>query len=651
MILFHEPYISRRALYILYPLSSPLCAHREKLLRQFTTMGKLKKSKRNQNRTNPLARGRKLSNETKSEESARRRALPLIEKLTSTSANDRAMALAAITVLCEDENTRKVLLKERIITIIMEQCLTDSDDEIVVEAFGVLRNIAVEEGYDVIQHIWRQNIWTAIEGALVKIQKSFEYLGSGKTSTIGNKKADEKARLQLLYDYTENVIMLVVVIASGSSKLFESVFAKIDPILSLVISIINWNTPVVQTSLKLHHALLDFVYEFASESQEFIGKLANFDLEIQNEKSLILTQIYANAIKFHIIEDGISIQDIDNILNRMFSTLVTINLDEVKLNLTVTDNAQHPIQKKPETMQDIDQPLGGELVETWQAKCNVQAMEIAIDVTTSIWELLATGPFNASDIMPTVFQVVYPSLMELLKFESSSNLGFAERLLQCLNNLCWLMLMVDPIPTLWHQCCLQMWDACSIFGTTNDIAIKTHCLNACWAICKAIGPEITSKINPAAINGTVETSRSALHQLQAGTGDPDLLTEWLVTAAGFLASAVVPAAHDSDYVPAVKEVGSLLVDCILWLVNGGSGGVMVECLNSLYDIFGDPDYVYDEPVFVQEQYLLVLQELEPKVKDASKRIDKHLHAETRARAEEACNNLTRFLQYKVSEKQ
>ncbi len=63
----------------------------------------------------------------------------------------------------------------------------------------------------------------------------------------------------------------------------------------------------------------------------------------------------------------------------------------------------------------------------------------------------------------------------------------------------------------------------------------------------------------------------------------------------------------------MKEVGSLLVDCILWLVNGGSGGSHrnVFC-NSLYDIFGDPDYVYDEPVFVQEQYLLVLQELSRK---------------------------------------
>lgn len=618
-------------------------------------MGKLKKSRRNQNRTNPLARGRKPSNETKAEESARRRALPLIEKLTSTSANDRAMALAAITVLCEDENTRKVLLKERIISIIMEQCLTDSDDEIVVEAFGVLRNIAVEEGYDVIQHIWRQNVWTAIEAALVKIQKSFEYLGSGKASTIGNKKADEKARLQLLYDYTENVIMLVVVIASGSSKLFESVFAKIDPILSLVIDIINWNTPVVQTSQKLHHALLDFVYEFATESQEFVEKVANSSLNIeklQSEKSLILTQIYADAIKFHVIEGGISTEDIDHILNRMFTTLVTLNLDDIKLNLTGPDNAQHPIQKKPETMQDIDQPLGGELAETWQAKCSVQAMEIAIDVTTSIWELLATGPINASEIMPTVFLVVYPSLMELLKFESANNLGLAERLLQCLNNLCWLMLMVDPIPTQWHQCCLQMWDACSIFGTTNDIAIKTHCVNACWAICKAIGPEVTSKINPGAILQTVETSRKALNQLRTGAEDADLLTEWLVTAAGFIASAVVPAAHDPAYVPAVKEVGSLLVDSVQWLVDQQSAhGVMVESLNSLYDIFGDADYVYDEPVFVQEQYIRVLQELEPRVKDATKRIDKRLHAETRARAEEACTNLTRFLQYKVCERQ
>lgn len=623
-------------------------------------MGKLKKSKRNQKRKNPLARpNSKSPNDTKSDEAARRKALPLIEKLGSTSSNDRAMALSAITLLCEDEVYRKVLLKEKLITIIMEQCLTDSNEEIVVEAFGVLRNIAVEEGYDVIQHLWRQNIWTAIESGLVKIQKSFEYLANGDTSVLGGKRADEKAQLQLLYDYTENIIMLLVVLASGSLKLYDSVFAKIDPVLSLVVDIVNFNLPVVKTSLKLHHSLLEFIYEFASESQEFIHKLGQSNLDLSKLQQLqkqpsTLADIYQTAINFHILEDQISSNNANNILGNMFNKLIAINLDELKLILAIPDNAQNPIQKQPETMTDIDQPLGGELVEKWQAKCNLHAIEIAVDVTTSIWELLATETNDTSKVYPTVFELVYPSLMELLQFEATNQLGLAPKLLSCLNNLCWLMLLVQPIPTQWHDCCLQIWQGCAPFSNSNNIEVRNDCLNAYWAIVKTIGTEVLTKITPAAITGTVAATNDALQQVRDGNDDQDVLLEWLVTSSGFLGATVESlAAHDSSYIPVVHLIASLLVGCIIWLVqtdpDATASAVLVECLNSFFDIFSDANYVYDTPVFVEQNYLQRLQDLEPQVKSWSKRLDKHRQQEAAARTKEAWNNLTRFIHYKASE--
>lgn len=116
-------------------------------------MGKLKRGRKNQKaRVNPIANNSKKNfdkQEIKDENTRNSKILPLINNLKSSVPNDKTMALGAITVLCEDERMRKLLLKEKLVLIIMEQCLNDSNDEIVVESFGLLRNIGIEEGYEV----------------------------------------------------------------------------------------------------------------------------------------------------------------------------------------------------------------------------------------------------------------------------------------------------------------------------------------------------------------------------------------------------------------------------------------------------------------------------------------------------------------------
>lgn len=618
-------------------------------------MAKLKKSRRNRNRTNPLARGNgQPAADSKADETARRKALPLVEKLSSSSGNDRAMALAAIAVLCDDEQCRKALLKERIISKIMEQCLTGGDDEIMVEAFGVLRNIAVEEGYDVIQHLWRLDIWSAIASGLDKIQRSFQYLASGQASAIGNKRADEKARLQLLYDYTENVYMLVVVIASGSASLCEAVFAHIDVLLALAIDILSWNAPAVRTSLRLHVALLEFVYEFAAESQEFIHKLqGRLDPArlLAATPSVPLTEVYAMAIQYHLSEHQMTALDVDAVLREMFGRIVAINLDDTAAKLRAPDNANFPIQKNPEP-QEISQPLGGQLEEQWRARSDIQAIETALDVATAVWEMLATGSIPSAPVVPAVLQVVLPCLVELAMVNAASDIGIGPRLVACLRNLCWMMLEVQPLPTAWHDAGLQIWDICAGFDPTGDLSVGNDCLSACWAAVLAVGPLVAAKTTPDSLRHTAQSTRSVLGLASAAEPSDSETTEWLATAVGLLGAVVVlVATDDNEYISAVQEVAAVIADCVQWLVTAGTGGerVMVEGLNAMYDIFGDCNHVYDAAVFVQQGYLLRLQQMEPAVRATYKRIDKQQHPETKARAEEAWGNMTRFLQYKRSE--
>ena len=75
-----------------------------------------------------------------------------------------------------------------------------------------------------------------------------------------------------------------------------------------------------------------------------------------------------------------------------------------------------------------------------------------------------------------------------------------------------------------------------------------------------------------------------------------------------------------------------------------------ECLNLMYDIFGDAEYDYDLPVFVEGAYLDRLRQLEPAVKTCYKQIDKNRDKDLKIRAEEVYGNLGRFIVYKERER-
>lgn len=103
---------------------------------------------------------------------------PLIDKLKSLVLNDKSMAIGVINVLAEDEQMRQELIDNDIVLVLMQYCLNDANasEDILIESFGLLRNLIIEEGYDIIKFIWDNDIWTIVENSLNKIIISFDYL-------------------------------------------------------------------------------------------------------------------------------------------------------------------------------------------------------------------------------------------------------------------------------------------------------------------------------------------------------------------------------------------------------------------------------------------------------------------------------------------
>ncbi|RCK66315.1 Synchronized import protein 1 [Candida viswanathii] len=265
-------------------------------------MGKHRKNKRNQKaRHNPVSNP---DHAAEVQSGGKSKILPLLTKLKSAAPNDKSMAIGVINVLAEDQRMREMLLKEDVISVVMETCLNDSSDEIVVEAFGLLRNLAIEEGYDVVRFIWENNIWTTIESALEKINTSFKYLVEN-----GVAKEKDKSKVQLLFDFAENIFALIIMLMTADEEIFDAVFSKIDPILEFILTVIeNHVDGKLRVSSGLLNTLLEFVYQLSTESVSFVEKIHSFSWEkvskflTSDDAVTPAARIYYNGIYFSLVE-------------------------------------------------------------------------------------------------------------------------------------------------------------------------------------------------------------------------------------------------------------------------------------------------------------------------------------------------------------
>lgn len=635
-------------------------------------MGKLKRGRKNQKaRHNPLT-NKNQSTEAKKDESTRKnKILPLIEKLLSSSPNDRSMALGAITVLCEDDRMRKLLLKEKLVQIIMEQCLNDNNDEIIVESFGLLRNLGIDEGYDVLKYYWRSNIWISIQSSLDKILDSFRYLAQEepKKQLSKKQKEDEKSKKQLLYDFTEHLLSLVVVIASGSDELYSNVFDKIDPILKLVIDLINLNISTNRLSDKLFNTLLDFIYEFSSESDDFVKKLSDADFPLQASQTFIesdaqesnkLGKAYMEGIKFHInevMQISTNKHEISyGILSNLFNNLSHINLQELKDNLKPKDNAQEPIQTP--VPQDIDQQISGTTKEMDAAKVDLQNLEITIDLTTSIFEFLAInenlrGPVDISpEVTELIFKTIVPSIIELIKFDQENGiLSLTDKFIICLNNLAWLFLSLDSMPVEWFDTSIKLWELVINMPQSDDEVLQKDCLSFLWAVIKALGPAAKERIDPEMINQLLQKAEGFLSEAQNGDFNPDQL-EYYLAIIGFTGAT----ASIIDNTAITYQISEFLLKTIHGFVSNKltckdptAIDLVLESINLIFEIFGDKSFPYDFDIYVKNDYNGKLKSMEPQVKDLYKKIDKNKYGDLKIKGEETWTNLSRFIQYKASE--
>ncbi|KAG0279516.1 hypothetical protein BGZ95_001032 [Linnemannia exigua] len=183
-------------------------------------MGKVKNNKKKQARHN--ATGMQTNAEIAEAEGLQavpmETILPLIAKLSSPDANDRAWAAAgASNLLMHDAGTRRLMLSKNLIGALVER-LTDSVHEVVVEALGALRNLTVVGGDDVISEMYNKSVLTPVAALIPPLGNMIDAILSGAAAT-----AEEQDKRKTVWDWAENVISVIWAMAENSEKALKFV--------------------------------------------------------------------------------------------------------------------------------------------------------------------------------------------------------------------------------------------------------------------------------------------------------------------------------------------------------------------------------------------------------------------------------------------
>ncbi|KAJ7076033.1 armadillo-type protein [Mycena belliarum] len=182
-------------------------------------MGKSQK-KRAMRRHNPvrvpdshLPKGLASAEESSSKTQA---ILPIIQKMEGTDAVERKWACVAVSNLIQNDPSTRRLLQGRNIVGALITRLTDSEEEVVIEAMGALRNLCIDGGYDICAEMYNKSILVPLRTFVPKLSATLsQYLAAPKDAPDNAQK--------LVYEFSDNVITVLWCLSETSNKALTAI--------------------------------------------------------------------------------------------------------------------------------------------------------------------------------------------------------------------------------------------------------------------------------------------------------------------------------------------------------------------------------------------------------------------------------------------
>ncbi|KAI0334008.1 ARM repeat-containing protein [Cubamyces sp. BRFM 1775] len=129
---------------------------------------------------------------------------------------ERKWACVAVSNLIQnDPSTRRLLQGKNIVGHLITR-LSDSEEEVVVEAAGSLRNLCIDGGFDICAEMFNKNILAPLKTFIPKISTTLsQYIASPKDSPENAQK--------LVYEFADNVITILWCLSETSNKALNAI--------------------------------------------------------------------------------------------------------------------------------------------------------------------------------------------------------------------------------------------------------------------------------------------------------------------------------------------------------------------------------------------------------------------------------------------
>ncbi|WRT65823.1 uncharacterized protein IL334_002773 [Kwoniella shivajii] len=191
-------------------------------------MGKAQYKKKTQERRhNPLrvpdAHLGSGKGEGKADPAKEKQMLPILNKLKSPEYADRTWACAAICNLIQnDAATRRLFQGRNVVGELIER-LSDGVDEVVVEASGALRNLAIDGGHELCGEMANKGLMSHLTVLIGKISNTIDsIISSSQPQKLTEEQFQGRKHLLAL---AENVISLIWSLAEANPKTLQAVNA------------------------------------------------------------------------------------------------------------------------------------------------------------------------------------------------------------------------------------------------------------------------------------------------------------------------------------------------------------------------------------------------------------------------------------------
>lgn len=625
-------------------------------------MGKVKR-RRNNNRANPL--GSKTTN-NKEEAKYVTRINTLMKNLESVVPNERVMALNTITLLCEEEKWRAMFLKQKLVSILLQKLINDSNDEIVVDSTGLLRNICIEEGYDVCTYLWRNDFWVTITSAIGKITKSLKALQNNSTNATYNDKNGKEGK-RLLFDYADNLISCINALTNGSEDILNDILEnKLSILLEFVVECLQYISSSTESNLpvNLYNSLLDLIYDFSSESADFVqalgshAYLSTFIAELFNkvndksntfneQEKLLgndLTKILVEGIRLQLCDMELSYTDANVIAQQCIEIITKIDLHQIKSDLSSTE--EEDLVNGSIKQENVGKKLKEITKRKENAMMKVQAVEIGVDIITAVLEIVGSNieqqqeqnkikhSTNSIEILEQTFNILPQFLHEVFTVLELVQ----TRVFICWNNFLWVLLSISgqgvfamDASASWK---LLVQDMNAETANENDVSFQITKYGCLWALLKSDCPQFLQETS---INA-LELAEKLINLYKQNESEE--LHQRLIGCLTSLSKQSV-------------ELNSLIGDFFvlsLLSTDEKSARCLCDVVNSIFEIYADKSYAYDKPVFQDRQYLNQLSTvILPRLKTVFKLVDRNKDAGLKDFCTGTFATLEKFIHYKKTE--